>query len=362
MGAELDAIRTKFPDTFAQLIEERQAPLLADRQGVESTRNILVLSAGGRDGAYSAGVIVGWSATETRPTFDVVTGISTGALIAPLAFLGQRYDPVLRDSFTSVRTEDIYRKRSWTTLLWSESLADPSPLRRRINEQVTDGMLAEIAQAHQDGRRLYVGTTNLATGQLTVWDLGAIAAGPDPNKRELFQKIILASCSIPGLLPAVPIEIEVDGRRYTELHADGGISASMFLHPLMVLNKSGMSRANVYAVVAGKLAPEPRNIDRSFISEFGASVQEMLESRTRGDLVRVFLLSRLMGGRFAVTSIPQDLQVDPDATHFDPEAMGRLFEAGYAQAAKGWRSAPPGINPEEWPRPRKSVQFKTSNE
>lgn len=360
-SVELTSIRSKLPDTFWQLIDGPQAPVATARSG-GSDRNILVLSAGARDGAYSAGVLVGWSATGTRPTFDVVTGISTGALVAPMAFLGQKYDRLLEDSFTSVRTEDIYFRRPWLAVLWSDSLADSEPLRRRIDEQVTDGMLAEIAQAHLAGRRLYVGTTNLATGRLTVWDLGAIAASSNPDKRELFRKVLLASCSIPGLFPAVPIEIDVDGRRYTELHADGGITSSMLLHTLMVIDKNGGAIPNVYTIIAGKLSPEPRYVHRRLISVFGASVQEMLESRTRGDLSRVFLLSRMMGGRFAFTSIPQDLQVDPDSTHFDPVDMRRLFEAGYAQAANEWRSAPPWIHPEEWPQPRSGTRFKTSSE
>jgi predicted acylesterase/phospholipase RssA len=192
--------------------------------------------------------------------------------------------------------------------------------------------------------------------------MGGIAAGSDPNKRALFRKVVLASCAIPGLFPAVPIEIEVDGQRYTELHADGAICASMFLHPLMVLDKNGRSKANVYTVVAGKLSPEPRAIKRNFISEFQASVQEMLESRTKGDLFKIFLLSRLIGGTFAVTSIPQDLQVDPDATHFDTQDMRRLFEAGVAQAATGWRPSPPGVDPREWPRPRTGTRFNTPGE
>jgi predicted acylesterase/phospholipase RssA len=358
-GVRTEVIRATIPDTFVQLLDGPQAPVTSGYRDGESARNILVLSAGGRDGAYSAGVLVGWSAAGTRPTFDVVTGISTGALIAPMTFLGERYDQLLMENFTTVRTEDIYRKRPWMSVLWSDSLADSGPLRDRINAQVTDVFLTEIARAHRDGRRLYIGTTNLATGQLTVWDMGAIASGSDPNKRQLFQKVILASCSIPGLFPAVPIEIEVDGRRYIELHADGGISSSMFLHPLMVLETTRNTKTNVYTIVAGKLSPEVRQVHRRFISEFGASVQEMLESRTHGDLVKVFLLSRLIGGSFAVTSIPPEIEVDPDVTRFDPVDMRKLFYAGYARVGNGWRPIPPGVKPDEWLQPRTGTQFIT---
>jgi hypothetical protein len=136
----------------------------------------------------------------------------------------------------------------------------------------------------------------------------------------------------------------------------------MFLHPLMVIDKDGGTKANVYTIVAGKLSSESRYVYRRFISVFDASVQELLESRTRSDLLRVFLLSRLTGGRFAVASIPQEQRVDPDATRFDPEEMKRLFEAGHDRAVIGWRSTPPGVNPEEWLLPRTGTQFKLSSE
>jgi predicted acylesterase/phospholipase RssA len=230
----------------------------------------------------------------------VVTGISTGALIAPLALLGPRYDQVLADSYTTVHTDDIYRRRSIVALLWSESLADPAPLKRRIDQQVSDDFLAEIAQAHVTGRRLYVGTTNLDTGRLVVWDLGAIAAGTNPGKRELFCKILLASCAIPGLLPPVAIPITVDGRKYTELHVDGGVSASMFLTPTMVLGNQDRDKSNVYAIVAGDLSPKYGSVRRRTIAVSSQALQEMLKAQTRGDLNRIFLQTRLGGGRFVM--------------------------------------------------------------
>jgi predicted acylesterase/phospholipase RssA len=209
------AIKPNLPDVLVQLLDAPPAPPATGSSPPIPARNVLVLSGGGKDGAFSAGVLTGWSASGTRPTFDVVTGVSTGALIAPLAFLGSRYDQLLRENYTGVRTKDVYRMRPWLSVLWSDALADSSPLQRRIDAQVTDEFLAEIARAHAAGRRLYIGTTNLDTGRLVYWDMGAIAAGTDPNKRDLFRKVLLASCSIPGLLPPVPIEIAVDGRRYT---------------------------------------------------------------------------------------------------------------------------------------------------
>ncbi len=344
---------------LAQLIDSPLPEAVTGHPPTGPAHNVLVLSGGGKYGAYSAGVLAGWSAAGTRPTFDVVTGISTGALIAPLAFLGPRYDSLLERGYTTVRTKDIYRERTYLSVLFSDALADSGPLRRRIDEQVTDDFLAEIAQAHATGRRLYVGTTNLDTGQLVFWDLGAIAAGADPDKRALFQKILLASCAMPGLLPPVPIEIEVDGRRYTELHVDGGVSAAMFLRPGMVVADSHGTRTNTYVIAAGKLSLEPRCVSRRFIAVSGEALHELLNAQTRDDLLRVFLLTRLTGGCFAVTSVPQELPVDPNPTRFNPVEMRRLFDVGYEQAVRGeaWRPTPPGVNPDEWPWPRTGTRF-----
>lgn len=357
--SHLAAARTDLPDNLAKLMDSPLSPATTDRQSPAPARNILVLSGGGRDGAYSAGVLNGWSAARTRPSFDVVTGISSGALIAPLAFLGAHYDQFLTDSYTKVHTEDIYRKRPCLSLLWSESFADSAPLRRRIHAQVTDAFLAEIAQAHASGRRLYVGTTNLDTGRLVLWDLGAIAAGTDPDKRELFCRILLASCSIPGLLPPVPIEVDVQGKRYTELHVDGGVSASMFLTPYMVLGKQPDAHTNVYVIVAGSLSSEPRNVERRLVAVSGESLQKLLIAQTRSDLLRTFLLTRLTGGRFAVTSVPQGLAVAQDSMRFNEGEMKQLFDAGFARAADGtaWRSSPPGVSPDEWAWPRTGTSF-----
>lgn len=355
------AARVDLPVGLANLIENPLSSAIPERGSTAPARNILVLSGGGRDGAYSAGVLTGWSATGSRPSFDVVTGISTGALIAPLAFLGTRYDKVLAENYTSVHTEDIYRKRPWPSLLWADSLADSSPLRRRIDAQITDEFLAEIAHAHAAGRRLYVGTTNLHSGRLILWDLGAIASGTDSKKRELFRDVLLASCSIPGLLPPVPIEIEVDGKRYKELHVDGGVSASLFLTPYMALGERRDMQTNVYVVVAGRLSSTPQSVKPRLLAISEGSLQKLLVTQTRTDLLRTYLLTRLVGGRFAVASVPPALAISPDSTTFDLKDMRQLYDAGYQQAkdGKAWNPLPPGVDPEEWTWPRTGTSFAT---
>jgi hypothetical protein len=363
--------------------------------------NVLVLSGGGMNGAFPAGLLKGWSESGTRPRFDVVTGISTGALIAPFAFLGAECDAELERVYTTMNANQIYRLRWLWSIPWADALADSEPLRRRIKKEVTAEMLARIAEEHREGRRLYVGTTNLDTLQLVVWDLGAIAAGDDPQKLELFQEVLLASCSIPGLLPPVPINVRIDGKRYSELHADGNVSASLFVPSQMLetgsesavpreeltdgLLSSGRPSVahggsvgrpattrerpatthetnpiNVYVIVAGKLAPERATVARRLWHVSDVSLKGLIQSQMEGDLQRVYLSTRLSGARFHLAAIPQDLTTNSDSMSFDQKSMRQIFDAGrqFGKLGGPWGEAPPGIDPADWTAPRGGVSFR----
>jgi predicted acylesterase/phospholipase RssA len=348
-----------------QAIQKLRSGPRASSQG-PPTRNVLALSGGGMYGSYSAGVLKGWSASGTRPKFDVVTGISTGSLIAPFAFLGSEYDDFLERRYTSVRASDVYRRR-YLSVLWSDSLADSEPLRRLIEAELTDDVLDRIAEAHAQGRRLYVGTTNLDTKRLTVWDMGAIASSTRPGRAELFRSVVLASCSVPGVLPPVSIDVSVDGRHSTELHADGGVTASVFTDIYMLSDAkpkeagapSSLGGANVYALVAGKLYPDPGHVQRRLLSVSGQSLSTVLQARAEGDLMRLFLMATLSGGKFQLASVPEDTPVSVNMLDFDPVIMRKLFQIGYTFAARGepWRDTPPGVEPDEQRLPRSGVHF-----
>lgn len=329
--------------------------------------NVLVLSGGGANGAYTAGVINGWTAAGNRPTFDVVTGISTGALIAPFAFLGSEYDELLKRSYTTSRDSDIFTRRWLPALVYADSLADSAPLRKRITNEITPTILKQVAEAHREGRRLYVGTTDLDSKRLVVWDMGAIADGDDPNKLELFRDVLLASASVPGLLPPVEIDIDVDGQRHAELHVDGGVAASLFLQPAML----GMSATdpdeakvrddlNVYVIVAGQLRLPRRRVQRKLSAVIEESVGGVLQAQMDGDLLKTYLLSRWAGAKFALTAVPRELAEESSPLMFEPRTMQKLFDVGYKHAATkaGWQNAPISLAPEEQIPPRGSVQFK----
>jgi len=342
------------------------SPQTAAKATPRPPRHVLAISGGGMYGAYSAGVLRGWTEAGTRPTFDVVTGVSTGALIAPFAFLGAEFDDLLEREYTRSVQGDIYRKRVLLAPLWSDSIADSTPLRRRIAADITPALLDRIARAHEQGRRLYVGTTNLDTKQLVVWDLGAIAAGDGPNRLALIRHVILASCSVPGFFAPVPIDVEVDGRRYTELHADGGVAASLFLRPEMVgldplrpRRPTGPDRTEIRVIVSGKLDAPGGPVTRSFLGVSTDALSGVLKAQQDGDLMQVFLLSRYLGADFSLTAVPRDLPVNGSAFDFDPGPMRLLYAAGRRAAAdpSAWRSLPPGLTPDELARPRAGTQF-----
>lgn len=319
-------------------------------------KSVLVISGGGSYGAYPAGVLVGWTASGTRPEFDVVTGISTGALIGAFAFLGPSEDCELQRLYTTLRNEDVYTRHRLLPSLLSESFADTTPLRRLIERLATEDRLQRIAAEHQKGRRFYVGTTDLDARRAIVWDMGAIASRGTPESRELFCNVLLASAAIPGLFPPVKIPVTVDGHRYVERHIDGGTTSSMFFAPPWVphaerekLPAGWLHGSDIYILVAGKLYPDPTRVKSRSIAIAGNAVSTVLYDQTRSDLHKLFLLSTMTGMSWNVSVIPADLDSPLESSSFDPVEMTRLFEAGFQWSAGGpkWRITPPGYEPGE---------------
>lgn len=327
----------------------------------------LALSGGGMYGAYSVGVLTGWTAAGTRPPFDVVTGVSTGALVATYAFLGADYDPAMTRLYTTVSDRDIYRRRPRAAILFSDSAASSDPLRRLIEVQVDDALLAAVARAHSAGRRLYVGTTNIDTRRLVVWDMGAIAAGGRPGAKELYRKVLLASASVPGFLPPVPIEVEVNGRPFTEMHVDGGATTGVFLRASTLhldreairAGRQPLAGSDAYVIIAGKLYADPTCTDRRALRIGESALTSVVSSQTRGELYRIYTLCLLGGMTYRLAAIPENFPAGADPMGFDPAEMRRLYAAGYEAALSGraWRDTPPGAEPHEQTRPRTGTQF-----
>ena len=328
--------------------------------------NMLALSGGGMYGAFDVGVLYGWTQSGRRPTFDVATGISTGALIATFAFLGPEYDKFLRDGYVHISSDDIFRLKLLPLALFSDSVASSEPLRRKIEAAITPQVLKEVAAAHAAGRRLYVGTTDLDTRNLVIWDMGAIAARGTPESLELFRTVVLASASVPGFFPPVYIDVEVDGHKYREMHVDGGTTASVFLRGFMLQtaphNFRSRAGSNLYVITSGKLYADAEPVQPKLTSISASAISSMLYASTRSDLSRLFSLALVAGLNYNLIAVPQDFPLNPNSLSFEEAEMQRLFEEGRRLGAQGtaWRKTPPGAEPPEQAPPRSGVRFVTA--
>jgi len=312
--------------------------------------SVLAISGGSADGAFAAGILVGWTAHGTRPQFKVVTGISTGALIAPFAFLGPRYDDVIRSVFTSVRSEDIFRRRNMLAGLASDGMADSGPLSRLVAEYVTPQVLAAVAEEFAKGRVLEIGTTDLDSGRQVTWNMGAIAASDAPGSLELFRKIMIASTSIPGQVSPVMIDVEVDGRHFQEMHVDGGVITQVFLYPSRILTdwqkatgRPYRREMHAYVIRNGRLEPEWSDTERHTLSIGARAISALIQTQSISDVQRIYQTTQRDGIDFNLAYIGSDFSY-PNKAEFDPEYMQRLFDYAYRLSAAGypWGKAPPG--------------------
>ncbi len=333
----------------------REGALMAEREAGAGTalrpQNFLALSGGGDNGAFGAGVMLGWTAAGTRPEFNVVTGISAGALIAPFAFLGPNYDPQLRDVFTGQQPTDILllprRALAVFSLLFGEAVADTSPLRRLIARHANEEMLAAIAAEYARGRLLLIGTTNLDMQRPVVWNVGAIAASGHPDALALFRSILLASASIPGAFPPVLVDVEHDGRNFQEMHVDGGAATQVFLYPPSInLRAEGRRRGvererTAYVIRNGTVDVEAGNTVRGVFSVTRRAASTLLHFSGIGDIGRIYLAAQRDGVAFRVAYIGRDFHAERRQP-FDPVYMNALFDYGFALGRAGdhWRLEP----------------------
>ena len=314
----------------------------------------LALSGGGSDGAFGAGFLNGWTQTGHRPTFKLVTGISTGALIAPFAFLGSDYDETLKKMYTTISTPDIIR-----ISVSQEALTDSSPLLQLIEKYVDESILAAVAEAQARGHRLYIGTTHLDADRLVVWNMGSIAANQHPDALGLFHKVMLASASIPGAFPPVLIPVEIDGKPYDEMHVDGGVKAQVFTHAAVLNLKaatdkilgenSGDAIGRIYILRNGRIVPHPEVVPRKFKDIAGRSISVMIKQAALNDLYRIYSFAQRDQLEFYYVDIPNEFEIKSKEP-FDRDEMNRLFELGYQKALSEnpWRASPPGLMDAEW--------------
>lgn len=293
----------------------------------------LVLSGGGQDGAFGAGILGGWTAAGTRPDFGVVTGVSAGALMAPFAFLGSRYDELLARDSTSLSSADVFEMGGVKDALFSTW-----PLRKFLEKKVTPDLLREIAAEHARGRRLLVVTTNLDAGRPMVWNMGAIASQGDAQALQLFRDVLLASSSIPGLFPPVSITAQAHGKTIQELHADGAVTMPVFVAPAAVLAGDGTTKlpaSDLYVIVNTRLAPDFSMPERDTAAVLGRSVGIALTTGLRMQLAQLRLAAARQGIELHVASVQDDFTRRAANGTFDRDYMQALYDYGAARGRAG---------------------------
>jgi hypothetical protein len=310
--------------------------------------NYLASSGGGDDGAFGAGLICGWSDDGKMPAFKLVTGVSTGAMIAPFAFLASPYIDRLRTLYTTIKPDDISEDRGLFGALFGEALADTTPLYRLISHYVDDQMLADIARGYGSGRLLLIGTTSLDEQRPVIWNMGAIAASGHPGALELTRKVLLASASIPGAFPPVMIEVEAAGRRYQEMNVDGGAVVQTFLYPpdtgLRVDLRSAEHARQRHAFIIrnGRLDPDWASVDRRFLKIVGRAIATMIHYSGYNDILRIYATTKRDGVDYNLAYMEADF---PETKHeeFDTAYLRALFAYGYNKGKQGpvWHKAPP---------------------
>jgi len=313
--------------------------------------NFLAISGGGDDGAFTAGLLNGWTARGDRPEFKAVTGVSTGALIAPFAFLGPRYDHVLKTVYTDISQQDIFKRRNLVRAFFGDALSDTTPLYELLSRYVDRALLDQIAAEYAKGRVLLVGTTLLDTPEPVIWNMTAIASSHDPRALDLFRKIMIASASIPGAFPPVMIDIEANGTHYQEMHVDGGAMAQVFAYPPSLNLRDESARAgvkrkrNLYIIRNSRIDPEWASVQRRTLSIAGRAISSLMMTQGIGDLYRIYVTTSRDGVDYNLAFVPSTFNT-PHTKQFDTDYMRALYKVGYDMGVAGypWRKTPPGYD------------------
>jgi hypothetical protein len=327
-----------FPSDIRRVGEDRQvferrAPhliALAREAAGGQPLNVLALSGGGAGGAFGAGALVGWSRRGTRPDFQIVTGVSAGALIAPLAFLGQDWDPQLAEAFSGSQTQHLMRRRLFGGLVGA-SVYDGEPLARLVDHYVTDELLQAVAKRSREGRLLLVATTNLDSEEPVIWNLGLIAEQGGPASRRLFRDVLVASSSVPGIFPPVMISVEQDGRSFQEMHVDGSAINSLFFIPdvaaILPNPIESLHGGHLYVLVNGRVQTAEATTRRQTFAIVKRSAVAAFQSGTRAAVEIAYSVSQRHDMDMSVTEIPNAYPFD-NPLEFAPRTMAALFSYG----------------------------------
>ncbi|WP_373498696.1 patatin-like phospholipase family protein [Desulfococcus sp.] len=342
---------TGFLQVAGEALRREQDTLLKQgHKGPIPPAVFLAISGGGDNGAFTAGVLNAWTATGTRPEFKLVTGISTGALIGPFAFLGPDYDATLKKVYTTLSPKDVIAPRNFISGVLSDAMADNTPLVNLTRKIVDEALLKRIAAEYAKGRFLLIATADLDARRAIMWDMGKIATYGGPRALDLFVKVMIASAAIPGGFPPIMVDVEADGKPYQEMHVDGGIMAQVFAYPAAIRVKDASAKMGVtrerklYVIRNARLDPEWAEVERSTLSIAGRAVTSLIHSQGIGDLYRIYATAQRDDVDFNLGFIPASFKA-PHKEEFDTEYMRALYKTGYDMMLKGfpWIKVPPGF-------------------
>lgn len=307
----------------------------------------LALSGGGGNGAYGAGILAGWTKSGTRPKFTAVSGVSTGALIAPFAFLGPEYDGKIESIYTGGDAESLVQTPDVLKVAFGSSLFGHRGLLGLVSRYVDADMVAALAREHAAGRRLYVVTTNIDAKRGVVWNVGAIAASSRPDRIDLIRKVLAASASVPIAFSPELIDVEANGHTFQEMHADGNVTTAVFTLPLQYLSqqrKTRLSGGSIYILMNKSIRPDFGVVEASTLPIVGASIDTLLTQKTLVDLGTMYSYARAHDVDFNITAIDPAVE-EGGVKSFDTAYMRKLYQIGYDTAVPGhfWRKTPPAI-------------------
>lgn len=331
----------------AEILKKRFPSAVSAKKEDAPQLSTLTISGGGADGAFGAGLLVGWTKSGERPEFQMVTGTSTGAIIAPFAFLGAKYDSVLLEIYSQLTKDKVYESQLLSGIFGGASIADNTFLQQQIEKYITLELIEEIALEHEKARNLFIVTTHFDTMRPMIWHIGGIAAKRNIESVKLIRKIMLASAAIPILFPPVAFDREKDGKHFTELHIDGGVTRNAFSYPAQIsmpeIEKiQGLTfNRNVYVIHNGnnKLPYSPAPVD--LIGIASRTTLGLLQDKVNSDIERIYYISQRDGIKFNMIEIP-DYFVADRAIDFDPKYMNDLLDLGVKIGIRGsfWNHKP----------------------
>ncbi len=320
--------------------------------GIAPVSNYLAISGGGDNGAFGAGLLLGWTESGTRPEFKLVTGISTGALTAPFAFLGPDYDDQLKQVYTTITEEDVATPRGFMAAVNDDGMADTTPLWDLVSQFANEDMLEAVAREHEKGRWLLIATTDLDARNAVIWNMGKIASSGHPNALDLFRRILIASAAIPGAFPPVMFDVEVDGQPYQEMHVDGGVMAQVFVYPTSLeLDEAteyfGFApvERRLYIIRNARLDPEWAAVDRQTIDIAARSIGALIQTQGFANLFWIYAIAQRDEVDYNLAFIGTEFDVAKEG-QFDTVYMNALFDYGFELSREGytWEKVPPGFD------------------